>query len=144
MDESRTSVDLLRARVERIAEQVSRSFQESLSAENPFFINDVVTALENAVGDVVHVAQDAVDQALNATRDVVNTIEHIGERAVEVTENLLNDATLQTEAFLNVAHAVIDLEATMDWSKIAAVEVGGGIRSGSSRKGSKFSRGSIA
>jgi hypothetical protein len=101
-----TSIDDLRARVQKVAEQVSRQLARTPAGEQFFLVNDVVTAIENAVGDVVNVAQDAVNTVVNATHDAVTAIEFVGERIVHVLDNFVDDATIHTDFIVAVTPTV--------------------------------------
>ena len=103
-----TSIEDLRARVQKVAEQVSRQLAKTPAGEQFFFVNDLVTAVENAVGDVVNVAQDAVNTFVNATHDAVTAIEFVGERIVHALDNLVDDATVQTDFIVVATHTLIN------------------------------------
>src|SRR5262249_3020525 len=103
-----TSIEDLRARVQKVAEQVSRQLAKTPAGEQFFFVNDLVTAVENAVGDVVNVAQDAVNTVVNATHDAVTAIEFVGERIVHALDNLVDDATVQTDFIVVATHTLIN------------------------------------
>lgn len=103
-----TSIEDLRANVQRVAEQVSRRLAKAPSGEQFFLVNDVVTAVENAVGDVVNVAQDAVNSVVNATHDAVTAIEFVGERIVHAIDNLIDDATVTTDFMVAATDTIIN------------------------------------
>jgi hypothetical protein len=119
-----TSAEYLRARVEKIAEQVSGQLAKTTSGEQFFLVNDVVTAIENAVGDVVNLAQDAVNVFVNAAHDVVTAIEHVGERAIHAAEHHINDATLQTDFIIVATHQIINDAATEGMQLVGGPFVG--------------------
>jgi hypothetical protein len=107
MDGYDTSAENLRARVEKVAEQISHQLAKTPAGEQFFFICDIVNAVENVVGDVVNVAQDAVNEAVNVAHNVVNAVENIGERAVHATEEAIHAVTAHTQQVLEVAQFAV-------------------------------------
>jgi cysteinyl-tRNA synthetase len=99
-----TSAEALRARIQKVADEISVQLQKTPAGEQFFFISDIVNAVENAVGDVVNIVQDGVNAAVNVTHDVVNAVENIGERAVNATEEAIHAVTVHTRQILEVAN----------------------------------------
>jgi hypothetical protein len=104
MDSYDTSAEYLRTRVQKVADEISQHLQKTPAGEQFFFICDIVNAVENAVGDVVHVAQDGVNAAVNVTHNIVTAVENIGERAIHATENAVNAVTAHTQQIIEVAN----------------------------------------
>jgi hypothetical protein len=106
MDGYDTSAEQLRARVEKIAEQISQQLAKTPAGEQFFFISDIVNAVENVVGDVVNVAEDAVNAAVNVAHNVVNAVENVGERVVHATEEAIHAVTAHTAQIVQGAQFV--------------------------------------
>ena len=107
MDSYDISAEYLRARVEEIAQEVTQQLQSrgiSAAAQQPFFISDIVHAVENAVGGVVNATHDAVNAAVNVTHNLVNVAENLGEHAIHATQNLVNAVTAHTQQVVQVAN----------------------------------------
>jgi hypothetical protein len=116
-DDYDTSAEYLRSKVEQIAQEITQKVQSRLPAGQvqPFFICDVVNAVENAVNGVVNATHDAVNAAVNATHNVVNAVENVAERAINIgervihaTEDVVDDVTVHTQQIVHVANLATD------------------------------------
>jgi hypothetical protein len=124
MDPFDMSAEYLRTRVEQVAAQISQQVAKTPAAEHPFFISDIVNAVENAVGGIVHAAEDAVNEAVNVTHDIVNAVEHVGERVVTATERAVEAVTVHTQQILDVANIATDVVKTVQVTIDVAEAIG--------------------
>lgn len=99
MDQYDASAKSLTARVERIAEQISQQAQRRAAHIEPFFIDNIFNAVENAAEDVANAVGDGVNAVVNATHDAVNAVENVGKDVINATD----DAIHATE---EIIHAV--------------------------------------
>jgi hypothetical protein len=105
MDAYDTSIESLRARVAKVAEEYSQQLRRIPGSEVAFFIGDIVNAAENVVGDVVNAAHDAVNAAVNATQNVVNAAENVVNNVAHAAQNITHNIIHATE---DAIHAVTD------------------------------------
>ena len=114
MDAYDTSIESLRARVAKVAEEYSQQIRRVPGAEEAFFIGDIVNAVENVAGDVVNVAHDAVNAAVNATHNAVNAVENVVNNAAHVAQNITHNVINATEQAIHAVtdHTQIILQAT--------------------------------
>jgi hypothetical protein len=122
MDQYDTTAGALRTRVEQIAERISQQAQRNAATIEPFFIDNIVHAVENAAGDVADAVGDAVNAAVNATHDAINAVEDVGKDvinvtadAVHATENIVDAVTEHTDIIHNIADVTLEaLDVTPD------------------------------
>jgi hypothetical protein len=103
MDAYDTSLESLRARLSKVADDYVQQIRRIPNAETAFFIGDIVNAVENVAGDVVNATQDAVNAAVNATHDVVNAAENVVNNVAHVAVNITHNVITATEEAI---HAV--------------------------------------
>jgi hypothetical protein len=115
MDQYDTMSKSLTARVERIAEQISQQAQQKTTIIEPFFIDNIFNAVENAAGDVANAVGDGVNAAVNATHDAVNAVENIGkdvitatDDAIHATENIVHVVTNHTDFIHEVGNLTLE------------------------------------
>jgi phage-related protein len=116
MDQYDTTAESLRAKVQQLAEQISQlQAKRGAAVAEPFFIDDIFHAVENAAGDVANIVGDAVSAAVNATHDAINAVENVGkdvinatDDAIHATENIIHAVTDHTDVIHNIANVTLE------------------------------------
>ena len=122
--------ETLRITLEKIAEKVSQRLTESSAHAELFAVSDVLTLVEQRVGDVVHTAEDFVSKALDFAHDLVNALENAGERMANVTEHAVHAITVETQQVVGAAKVVTAAQTTITEVTFVGITVGVGAGAG--------------
>ncbi len=104
----------LTAKVEKIAEQISQQALRNAPGVEPFFIDNVFQAVENAAGDVADSVERAVNAGVNATHDLINDVATLVHNAatqdviIHATGDLVQVVTDHTAAIHNIANVTLE------------------------------------